>query len=90
MKTFKDLIFRELPENHFGTPKISDISFGNGYRVTVIKGVGYQSNGIDTYELNIYKNGEMVGFSVYRDMYLDYIDENSVSEVMKTIQLITA
>lgn len=72
MKTFQDLIFKKHPllESAEKTGILVDfwkgsrqatIDFGNGYELSVIFGKKFYSNGKDTYECAVIKNGKQEG-----------------------------
>jgi hypothetical protein len=92
MKTFKDLIFKEhylsKSAKDFPSPlkeqclnaKQAVMDFPNGYGISVLLGECFYSNGVDTYEIGVIKDGALC-YDV-----IGYLSEDEVSKVMKKIQ----
>ena len=53
---FEDLLFKP---HHYGFGTQAVIEFDNGYSVSVLFGELFYSNGIDTYEFAVLKDGEL-------------------------------
>ena len=96
MKTFKDLKFEMHPllldaksqdtKEMFANSKHAVMEFENGYGVSVIFGDIFYSNGIDTYEVAILKNGYLCYDTYITDDILGYQDEDEVTEIMRKVQ----
>ncbi len=92
MKTFEDLVFTQRESNSmdsaygFDMGKQSLVDFDNGYGVSVILGSSFYSNGIDTYELAILKDGGLCYTTPIADDVLGYLTEDAVTETMTAIQ----
>jgi len=85
MKTFNDLEF----EPHFsmlGGGLRAEMSFENNYGVSVLFGTLFYSNGVDTYEVAILKDGEITYDTDITDDVLGHLSEDEVTEVMKKVQ----
>ena len=82
-KKFKDLEFKK---HSAGSGKISQLDFDNGYGVSVIFGSLFYSNGIDIYELAIFKDGNICYDSGITDDVLGHLSEEEVSEYMVKVQ----
>lgn len=81
MKTFKDLKFEPRYLSSQAT-----MEFDNGYGVSVLSGNIAYSNGIDTYELAVLKNGDLCYDTPITDDVLAYITEEEVTKAMEEIQ----
>lgn len=90
MKTFEDLVFEphaiSVRSNRFKKHKQAIIDFDNGYSVSVIFGTTFYSNGIDTYELAVFLEGEICYPSEIGDDVLAYITKEEVTEAMIKVQ----
>lgn len=96
IKTFKDLKFEMHPI--FSYAKMQDtklVSFGvkraimefeNGYGVSVVLDKLSYSNGIDTYEVGILKDGNLCCDTYITDDVLGYQNEKDVTEIMRKVQ----
>ena len=62
------------------------MEFENGYGVSVLFGYPFCSNGIDTYEVAILKNGYLCYDTYITDDILGYQDEDEVTEIMRKVQ----
>lgn len=90
MKTFKDLIFKEhvlakdssLLKGH----KQATLNFDNGYGVSVLFGKRFYSDGVDTFELAVLKNGKLCYDTPITSDVVGYIKSDKVTELMKLIQ----
>lgn len=85
MKTFKDLVFNPHP-NPFACGTQAKLDFDNGYSISVIFGHYFYSNGIDTYEIGILKNGILCYDTPITDDVIGYVDAEEVTNIMKQIQ----
>lgn len=96
IKTFKDLEFETHPilldtksqdtKEIFANSKHAVMEFENGYGVSVIFGEQFYSNGIDTYEVAILKDGSICYDTYITDDVLGYQDEDEVTEIMRKVQ----
>lgn len=87
MKTFKDLEFKEhqLAKFYKGA-KQAIMEFENGFGVSVIFGSCFYSNGIDTYEVAVLKNGSLCYDTIITSDVLGGLTEFEVSEVIQKVQ----
>lgn len=97
-KTFNDLefkpheIFEEFKRLKVSlSPTIFEakhavMNFDNGYGVSVVFGEIFYSNGIDTYELAVLKDGELCMDSPITNDVLRYLSKDVVTEIMINIQ----
>ena len=98
MKTFKDLIFKEhylsKSAKDFPSPlkeqclnaKQAVMDFPNGYGISVLLGECFYSNGVDTYEIGVIKDGALCYNTDITNDVIGYLSEDEVSKVMKKIQ----
>ena len=91
IKTFKDLKFKRHPTLLDATLQgvkemFAEMEFENGYGVSVIFGERFYSNGIDTYEVGILKDGNLCYDTYITDDVLGYQDEEEVTEIMRKVQ----
>lgn len=91
MKTFDDLEFQRHPIaidslSDYKNAKQAVLDFENGYGISVIIGSCFYSNGIDTYEVAVMKNGSICYDTPITDDVIGRITPEQVSEVMKQIQ----
>ncbi len=97
IKTFKDLKFETHPilldakssqdtKEMFANSKHAVMEFENGYGVSVIFGEQFYSNGIDTYEVAILKDGILCYETYITDYVVAYISEEGVTEIMRKVQ----
>ena len=97
IKTFKDLEFEPHPmpsgyiplpftRNMFSGAKQAVIKFENGYGVSVLFGEIFYSDGVDTYEVGILKDGNLCYDTYITDDVLGYQDEDEVTEIMRKVQ----
>ncbi|MBQ2979857.1 MAG: hypothetical protein IJE18_07095 [Bacteroidaceae bacterium] len=68
--TFEDLVFEPYP--YPGCQQAS-ADLGNGYRISVIQGTPFASNGIDTYEVGIVYCDEFI--TVYEHLTAEQINQ---------------
>lgn len=83
MKTFKDLEFKP---HSLGSGRHAVLEFDNNYGVSVLLGELFYSNGIDTYELGILKNGYLCYDTSITDDVLGYLTKDEVTKIMERIQ----
>lgn len=83
MKTFEDLKFN-AHQTGYGTRAYID--FENGYGVSVVFGRRWYSNGVDTYELAVMKNGGLCYSTPITDDVLAYLTEEKVTKAMIEVQ----
>lgn len=100
IKTFKDLQFQphkllrgagSLPpylREQYQNARQAIMDFDNGYGVSVIIGKCFYSNGIDTYELAVLKDGGLCYDTPVTDDVLGGLSEDEVTEAMKKLQLL--
>ena len=96
IKTFKDLEFVMHPilldaksqdtKEIFANSKHAVMEFGNGYGVSVIFGEQFCSNGIDTYEVAVLKDGILDYKTYITDSVVAYQTEDEVTEIMRKVQ----
>lgn len=82
MKKFEDLQFESHPLSGIQ----AKLNFPNGYGVSVISGQLFRSNGIDTYELAVLKDGSICYDSGITTDVMGNLSENEVTKVMKKVQ----
>ena len=81
-KTFEDLQFEQHP---LGGNQ-ARIDFNNGYGASVLLGNLFYSNGIDTYELAVFKNGHLCYDTEITDDVIGRITKDEVTEILIKIQ----
>ena len=97
MKTFEDLVFRpwgkllDVPyEVIFKLGRLNHtqavMEFKNGYGVSVLCGDSFYSNGIDTYEVAVTKDGKLCYDTPITDDVLGWQTKEEVTEIMKALQ----
>ena len=96
IKTFNDLEFEMHPIlldvksfdiiSTFAGSKHAIMEFENGYGVSVIFGEQFYSNGIDTYEVAVLKDGFICYKTYITDNVVAYQTENEVTEIMRKVQ----
>ena len=96
IKTFKDLEFETHPilldaksqdtKEMLANSKHAVMEFENGYGVSVLFGEQFYSNGVDTYEVGILKDGYLCYDTHLTDDVLGYQDEEEVAEIMRKVQ----
>ena len=97
IKTFKDLEFVIHPilldakssqdtKEILASSKHAVMEFENGYGVSVIFGEQFYSNGIDTYEVAVLKDGVLCYKTYITDNVVAYITEEEVTEIMRKVQ----
>ncbi len=96
IKTFKDLEFEMHPilldaksqdtKEIFANSKHAVMDFENGYGVSVIFGEQFCSNGIDTYEVAVLKDGILCYKTYITDSVVAYQTEDEVTEIMRKVQ----
>jgi len=90
MKTFKDLVFKPHAISsyyRYKDAKQAVLYFKNGYGISVLFGCPFHSNGLDTYEVAIIYEGEIVYLDDNNDVYSNFTD-NEVTELMIKVQLL--
>lgn len=93
MKQFKDLQFYEHESvasyRAIGVEKHAlhaVMNFENGYGVSVILGDDYYSNGVDTYEVAILKDGGICHDTTIKNAILCHQTEEQVNEIIERVQ----
>ena len=66
--------------------KQAKMNFENGYGISVIFGSMFYSNGIDTYEVGILKDGILCYATPITDDVIGYITADEVTDIMRKIQ----
>lgn len=94
MRTFKDLQFYEHESvaayRAIGVKKHAlhaVMNFENGYGVSVVCGEDYYSNGVDTYEVAILKDGDICYDTPITDDVLANLTESEVTEIIERVQM---
>lgn len=97
-KTFKDLVFvphpitREIQKlplyfgKEYTEAKQAKMEFENNYGISVLFGTMFYSNGVDTYEVGILKNGRMCYTTPITNDVIGNITEEEVTDIMREIQ----
>jgi hypothetical protein len=62
------------------------LNFSNGHGVSVLFGSGFYSNGIDTYELAVLKDGRLCYDTEITNDVMGWLSKEEVSEVMEKVQ----
>lgn len=98
MKTFNDLQFEAHPisigadklpfslRKDYENAKQATMDFDNGYGVSVLIGGCFYSNGVDTYEVAVMKNGAICYDTPITDDVIGRITSDEVTEIMKQVQ----
>ena len=98
MKIFKDLQFLQHPmskvantlplsmRRKYTNLKQATLEFENGYGVSVIFGEAFFSNGINTYELAVLKDGNLRYDTWITDDVMRYLTEGEVTAAMIKVQ----
>lgn len=84
MKTFDDLVFKQY--SSIDSLMKAIIQFENGYGVSVLFGGLAYSNGIDTYELAVLKDGLLCYDTEITNDVIGYIEKEEVTNIMIRIQ----
>ena len=87
LKTFQDLEFKEYSKqipNHYQ----AIIEFENGYGLSVLKGIKFNSNGNDTYEVRVLYKGRIAYGIGLKEHKLNGVSVDEINEIMKKIQRI--
>ena len=82
MKEFKDLKFE--PHSLGGSHAV--INFKNGYGASILVGKRFYSNGIDTYELAVLKDGRLCYDTYITNDVIGRITKDEVTALMIQIQ----
>lgn len=82
-KTFKDLKFEKWKS---GSCAVMNFPNGYGIKVYLAKHYGVYSNGIDTYELWVLKDGEVYYGTSITNYALPYVSKTKITAVMKELQ----
>lgn len=95
MKQFKDLKFTEHPSNK-GFRQIEDyasanrtrarLDFPNGYGISVVCGYPSYSNGVDTYEVGILKDGVISTVPGIALDVMPYQTKEDIDNIMRILQ----
>ena len=81
-KTFEDLKFKDESK----WIKSARMSFPNGYGISVVCGDLTTSDGVDTYEVGVLRNGQLYYDSPITNDVLVHQTASEVTEIMKRIQ----
>lgn len=84
MLTFSMLKFKKHPYSK--TAKIAKMNFKNGYGVSVLCGSDYYSNGVDTHEVAVLKNGVLCYDTHITNDVLPNKRIEEVNNIMQKIQ----
>ena len=84
MKTFNDLVFGQHSCIDFLMQ--AKLQFENGYGVSVLFGGIAYSNGIDTYEVAVLKDGSLCYDTEITNDVIGYIEKEEVTNVMIRVQ----
>lgn len=92
-KTFDNLVWEKHPLTTHGNEryincKQARLSFKNGYSVSILFGQAFYSNGLDSYELAVVRNGRCVYDTCITDDVLGYISKEEVTEAMLKVQML--
>jgi len=82
MKTFADLEFKAHP---VGRGLQAKMDFDNGYGVSVLFGTDWYSNGTDTYELAVFKDGH-INYEHTQGDVMGYKSSDEVTSWMRQVQ----
>lgn len=91
IKKFDDLEFRPHGISIleiFKDCKMAHMEFENGYGVSVIFGNAFYSNGIDSYELAVLKDGQICYDTEITNNVIGGIKKEEITEIMKKIQML--
>ena len=87
MKTFKDLKFKK---HHIAKickgAKQATMNFENGFGVSVLIGSCFYSNGVDSYEVAVLKNGDLCYDSGLTEDVFGRLSAREVTKIMKQVQ----
>lgn len=93
MITFRALKFKPHKLSAIGVSSISSTkliqaqyTFKNGFGVSVLLGSLFYSNGVDTYELGVTKNGTITHNTEVTSDVMGYLSRDEVSEIMVKLQ----
>ena len=84
MLTFSMLKFKKHPYSK--TTKIAKMNFKNGYGISVLCGLDFYSNGVNTYEVAVLKNGVLCYDTYITEDVLPYQRIDEVNDIMRKIQ----
>jgi len=90
-KTFDDLEWNpwttdEHYSQEFLDSRQAEMTFGNGYGVNVLCGTPFYSNGKNSYQVYILKDGNLFKLDRYGDTVIGYITKYEVTNIMKYLQ----
>lgn len=85
MKTFKDLEFKPHPCSWLSGQQAL-LELDKGYKVSVLLGAAFYSNGEDTYELAVMKDGRVCYTTPITDDVLGHRSEEEITEAMIKLQ----
>lgn len=98
MKNINDLVFYPHPiakeaekisscmRQMYAESKQATMYFGNGYGISVLFGSMFYSNGIDTYEVGILKDGALCYDTPITNDVIGYVTADEVTDIMRKIQ----
>ena len=87
MKTFKDLRFKKHQLDRFYKgSKQATMNFENGFGVSVLIGSCFYSNGVDSYEVAVLKNGDLCYDSGLTEDVFGRLSAREVTKIMKQVQ----
>lgn len=82
-KKFEDLEFKKWKN---GSRAVMHFPNGYGVEVWLTNVSGFYSNGVDTYELWVLKDGKMCFDTPVTDYVLAYITKRKITKIMKEVQ----
>ena len=88
LKEFCDLKFEPHPTIRESGSLQAVMNFGNGYGVSVLLGEMFYSNGVDTYEVAVLKDGHLCYDTPITDDVLPRLSEEEVTYVMHLVQML--
>ncbi|WP_233522884.1 MULTISPECIES: hypothetical protein [unclassified Bacteroides] len=98
MKNINDLVFNPHPiakeaeklpsdmRQMYAESKQAKMDFENGYGISVLFGSMFYSNGIDTYEVGILKDGVLCYNTPITNDVIGYVTADEVTDIMRKIQ----
>ncbi len=88
MITFRNLFFVKRAPLYRGAEQLKQaaVNFDNGYGISVLLGAGQYSNGIDTYEVAVLKEGELCYVTPITDNVLGWQTKDQVEKIMIELQ----
>lgn len=90
-KTFDDLEWNpwttdEHYSQEFLDSRQAKMTFSNGYGVSVLCGTPFYSDGVDSYEVAIFKDGKFYKLDRFDDTVIGHRTKDEVTNIMKYLQ----